>query len=59
MIKLEDGLELSGRCICGYAVGWISEVTRTTYSIRWMDGHTTTQLRPDLDDEDETSAEAA
>ncbi|HEX5508454.1 MAG TPA: hypothetical protein VFX37_08110 [Pseudolabrys sp.] len=52
MIELEDGLELCGRCVCGSAVGWIISVGQRTYRIKWMDGHETTQLRPDLDDED-------
>lgn len=52
MIKLEDGLSLCGRCVCGNEVGYIVEVTSTTYTIRWRDGDTT-QLRPDFDSEEE------
>lgn len=51
MIKLEDGLELSGRCVWGYMVGWIHSVDRETYTIRWMDGSFTTQYRPDFGDD--------
>ena len=58
MINLEDGLSLCGRCIMGTNVGYIIRVGRRTYSIRWLDGATTTQLRPDTDDE-EHSLEAA
>jgi len=51
MITLEDGLSLSGRCIWGSNVGYITRVGQRTYSIRWLDGQVTTQLRPDVDDE--------
>jgi hypothetical protein len=51
MIELEDGLSLCGRCICGYNVGYIFKIEQRTYSIRWLDGEITTQLRPDLKDD--------
>lgn len=51
MIELDEGLVRSGRVTCGFKVGFITEVGRRTYSIRWLDGETTTQLRPDLDEE--------
>lgn len=53
MIELHEGLSLCGRVSCGEKLGWIIEVTRRTYRVRWIDGEFTTQLRPDLDDEDE------
>lgn len=49
MIQLEDGLSLCGRCTWGMNAGYIIEVTRRTYRVRWLDGEITTQLRPDLD----------
>ena len=58
MIELEDGLSLSGRCIWGMKVGYIAKVGQRTYTIRWMDGQFTTQIRPDWDEE-EVFAEAA
>ena len=58
MIELEDGLTLSGRCIWGYRVGYILNVGRRTYRIRWIDGNETEQLRPDCDEE-EVFADAA
>ena len=51
MITLEDGLSLCGRCVLGYAVGYITRVGQRTYSIRWLDGQVTTLLRPDIEDE--------
>lgn len=51
MITLEDGLSLCGRCVCGMQVGYIIQVDRRTYTIRWRDGDTT-QLRPDAEDEE-------
>jgi hypothetical protein len=57
MIKLEDGLTLSGRCILGMQVGYICKIEQRTYTIRWIDGEFTTQLRPDY--EEEVFAEAA
>ena len=53
MITLEDGLSLCGRCILGEAVGYIISVGRRTYTIRWIDGEVSTQIRPDLDDVNE------
>lgn len=52
MIELDEGLVLSGRCTWGNMVGFICEIGRATYRIRWIDGEFTTQARPDLDDED-------
>ncbi len=54
MIKLEDGLSLCGRCVWGYEVGHIIDITSRTYTIRWRDGDTTL-LRPDIDSEDEVA----
>ena len=54
MILLEDGLVSCGRCILGLEVGHIIKVTPRTYTIKWRDGETT-QLRPDLDDEEEAA----
>lgn len=59
MITLEDGLSLCGRCIWGMKVGYIVEVTSKTYRVRWIDGEFTTQLRPDLDDEETELLQAA
>jgi hypothetical protein len=53
MIELEEGLSLCGRCTCGNWVGWITRVDHRTYTIGWMGGEYTTQLRPDLEDEDD------
>jgi hypothetical protein len=53
MIKLEDGLCLSGRCVWAMNVGWITHVGRRTYRVKWLGGEETTQLRPDLDDEEQ------
>lgn len=53
MIKLEDGLTRGGRCICGNQVGFILDVGKETYRIRWIDGNITTQIRPDLDEDED------
>ena len=50
MIKLEDGMSLCGRCVWGTNVGYIMKIERDTYTVRWLDGEITTQLRPDEDD---------
>lgn len=55
MIELEDGISLCGRCVCGYQVGYILSIGRETYTIGWLDGATTTQLRPDIEIDDEQS----
>ncbi len=52
MIILEDGLARCGRCVWGMKVGYILGVEQRTYRIRWLDGEITTQLRPDLDEEE-------
>ena len=51
MIELQDGLARGGRCNCGMKIGWISSIGNRTYTICWIDGETTTQLRPDLDED--------
>lgn len=51
MIHLDDGLVRGGLCVWGTKLGWICEIGRRTYRIRWMGGEFTTQLRPDLDEE--------
>ena len=51
MITLEDGLSLCGRCVLGLNVGYILKVDQRTYTIRWLDGQVTTQIRPDIEDE--------
>jgi hypothetical protein len=43
---LEDGISMCGRCVWGFHVGYITDVTRDTFTISWRDG-TTTHLRPD------------
>lgn len=53
MIDLEEGLVRSGRCTCGFKVGFITEVKQRTYRIKWLDGAETEQLRPDLEDDDD------
>lgn len=58
MIELEDGLSLCGRCILGHAVGYIISVGQRTYSIRWLDGEITTQLRPDCNEDEDRAADA-
>jgi hypothetical protein len=58
MINLEDGLSLCGRCTCGTHAGYIISIGRREYTIRWLDGAITSQLRPDVED-DEQQAEAA
>lgn len=59
MITLEDGLVSCGRCVCGFQVGFIFRIERRTYSIRWLDGAETTQIRPDLDEDEDQTQEAA
>jgi len=59
MIELEDGLSYCGRCVWGMNVGYIIDITRDTYRIRWLDGEVTTHLRPDEDEEDDQAQEAA
>ena len=59
MIHLEDGLTRSGRAVWGTKVGYICEVGRRTYRIRWIDGQFTTQLRPDLDEDEIELQQAA
>ncbi len=54
MIEFDEGRPtLCGRVIWGYEVGYITEISQTTYRVRWLDGNETTMLRPDLDDESE------
>jgi hypothetical protein len=52
---LEDGLTSCGRCVWGYSVGFITKIERETFCIGWIDGTTTTHLRPDAE-EDEADA---
>jgi hypothetical protein len=59
MILLDEGLVLSGRATCGMNAGYISKIERRTYTIRWLDGEFTTQLRPDLEDDKFEQEEAA
>jgi len=59
MIKFDDGLSLCARVTCGYQAGYIIEIGAKTYRVRWLDGEISTQLRPDLDCEDETLLQAA
>lgn len=59
MIHLEDGLSLCGRCVCGFEVGYIVSIGGRTYRIRWLDGNETTQLRPDVEIEDDQLEVAA
>lgn len=54
-LTLEDGISISGRCVWGFAVGYITKVTRDTFTIGWRDGETT-HLRPD-DEEAEPQEE--
>ena len=48
---LEDGISMCGRCVWGFHVGYITDVTRETFTISWRDG-TTTHLRPDEEEEE-------
>lgn len=48
---LEEGLTMSGRCVQGFNVGWICNVTRETFRIRWLRAGTTEHKR---DSEKET-----
>ena len=57
MINFDDGLTLCGRVTWGFKAGYIISIDRETYRVRWLDGECTTQLRPDLDDEETTYAE--
>jgi hypothetical protein len=50
-LVLEDGVSMCGRCVWGSRVGYITKVTRDTYTISWRDG-TTTHLRPDDEETD-------
>ena len=60
MIEFDEGRPtLCGRVTCGNQVGFITEVNRQTYRVRWLDGAETTQLRPDLDGEDEVITQLA
>jgi len=58
MIRFDEGRPtLCGRVTCGNLAGYIIDITRETYRVRWIDGEETTQLIPD--DEETTYAEAA
>jgi hypothetical protein len=50
---LDEGLVRNGRCAWGpFKIGFICEIGRRTFRIKWMDGNYTTHLRPDLDEDD-------
>jgi hypothetical protein len=59
MIQFDEGLTTCGRVTWGTNVGYIIQITSRTYRVRWLDGEITEQLRPDLDDEETSYAEAA
>ena len=52
MLNLEDGLVRCGRVVWGYNVGYIGDITPTTFSVYWLDGQETTHLRPDLEEDE-------
>jgi hypothetical protein len=52
MIELLGKLEVCDPVSCGSAMGFITWVDAREYGILWLDGNTTTQLRPDLDEEE-------
>ena len=52
MIQFDNGLSLCGRVTWGTNAGYITEIGQRTYRVRWLDGEFTTQLRPDISDED-------
>jgi hypothetical protein len=53
MIQFDEGTPtLCGRVTWGTKAGYITEINRQTYRVRWLDGAETSQLRPDLDDEE-------
>ena len=49
----EDGLSLNARVVCAMAVGFVTHIGQRTYTIRWLDGEMTTQLRPDISEPEE------
>ncbi len=51
MIEFDEGLVPCGRVTCGLQAGYIIDIGRETYRVRWLDGAETTQLRPDCEDE--------
>lgn len=60
MIVFDEGRPtLCGRVTWGTKCGFIINITRETYRVKWLDGAETEQLRPDLDDEDELTQLAA
>lgn len=60
MIQFDDGHPtLCGRVTWGLNVGWIIDITRDTYRVRWHDGAETTHYRPDDDEEEVEYLEAA
>jgi len=60
MIQFDEGRPiLCGRVTWGTKVGFIINITREIYRVRWLDGAETDQLRPDLDDEDEIEFQQA
>lgn len=53
MIVFDEGVPtLCGRVTCGLKVGFIIDITRETYRVRWLDGAETEQLRPDEPEEE-------
>jgi len=56
MLNLEDGLVRCGRVVWGYNVGYIGDITPTTFSVYWLDGQETTHLRPDLEGDEDFTA---
>lgn len=60
MIQFDEGKPtLCGRVVWGLNVGYITNITATTFTVRWLDGEVSTQTRPDLDDEDEIEFQQA
>lgn len=61
MINFDEGRPTQcGRVTWGMNVGFILEVKRDTYRVRWLDGAETTHLRPDdVDEAEDVFSEAA
>jgi hypothetical protein len=52
----EERPTLCGRVTWGNEVGFIIDITRDKYRVRWLDGATTTHLRPTEPDDEQEAA---
>ena len=53
MIQFDGPFSLNCRVVCSMAVGFITHIDARTYTVKWLDGAESTQLRPDLGEPEE------